>query len=141
MECKATKIAKKVIDQAKEGKLRKIPPGKISPKGYHGRLTDARMTEILSNPDAVYVSTGKSENITFRQGEDVVIVSGNPAGSQKGQIITSYGPSGPRGNSGASIYGGLPSDPGLPITDHMIINGTIPKPNGGFVSKATNLGL
>lgn len=142
LECpKAVKIANKIIEQAKAGKFRKIPPGKISPDGYHGRLTDARVTEILSNPDAVYKSTGNSENLIFRQGEDIAVVSGNPAGSQKGQVITSYGPSGPRGESGASIYGGSSTDPGLPITDGMITNGTIPKPNGGFVPKATNLGL
>lgn len=142
LDCaKATKLANKVSKQAQGGKFRKIPPGKISPKGYHGRLDDGLVTDILANPDAVYKSTGKNQNLIFRKGNDIVVVSGNPAGAQKGQAITAYGPSGPRGTSGASIFGGSPNDPGLPITDDMIINGNIPKPDGGFMPKAIDLGI
>ena len=142
LDCaKATKLAKKVQKQAQDGKFRKIPPGKVSPNGFHGRLDDDLITDILANPDAVYKSTGGSQNLTFRKGGDVVIVSGNPAAAQKGQVITAYGPSGPRGDSGAKIFGGSPSDPGLPITDSMITNGTIPKPDGGFLPKSIDLGI
>ena len=65
----------------------------------------------------------------FRRGDDVVITEG--AGSSRGRIVTSYGPSGPRGDSGAAVHGGSPNDPGLPVTDAMITSGNIPRPDGG----------
>ncbi|MEQ6969457.1 hypothetical protein [Pectobacterium polaris] len=74
--------------------------------------------------------------IIFSKDGDIVILAGNKSGAYKGQAITSYGPSGPRGDSGAAIHGGLASDPGLPITDSMIVNGQIPKPGGGFLPPA-----
>lgn len=76
---------------------------------YHGRLGKELEIDILSNPDAVYVSQSKSQNliyIIYRKGENVVIVES--AGSAKGNVITSYGPSGARGKSGAAIFGGNP---------------------------------
>ena len=72
----------------------------------------------------------------FRKGEDIVIVEN--CGSSKGNIITSYGPNGPRGNSGAAIFAGNPSDPGLPITHEDIING-IKQPGGSNFPSATQL--
>ena len=51
-------------------------------------------------------------------------------GSSKGNIITSYGPSGPRGKSGAAIFGGSPTDPGMPVTHEDILSG-IKQPGGG----------
>ncbi|HBE9177826.1 hypothetical protein [Serratia fonticola] len=95
------------------------------------------MQEIIKNPDGVYVSTGGNNNIVFAKDGDIVIFAGNKAGAVKGQAITAYGASGPRGKSGAAIYGGQASDPGLPVTHSMIINGEIPKPRGGFLSPAT----
>ena len=135
--CPHAKLAKKIQERASNGKIPKIASGKISPKGYHGRLSDERMQDILKNPDGVYVSTGGNNNIIFAKDGDIVILAGNKSGAYKGQAITSYGPSGPRGDSGAAIHGGLPSDPGLPITDSMILNGKIPKPGGGFLPPAT----
>ncbi|WP_440902342.1 RHS repeat-associated core domain-containing protein [Actinosynnema sp.] len=66
------------------------------------RLTDPlglsgcdRALEILTNPDGVYHSTGTGGRLIFRQGDDVLITEG--PGSKAGQLVTSYGPSGPRG--------------------------------------------
>ena len=140
-KCPHIKLANKIQERAIDGKIPKIAPGKISPKGYHGRLSEQRMQEIIKNPDGVYVSTGGNNNIIFAKDGDIVILAGNKAGAYKGQAITSYGPSGPRGESGAAIYGGRASDPGLPITDSMIINGQIPTPGGGFLPPATAIVL
>ncbi|GER89883.1 hypothetical protein KDW_40450 [Dictyobacter vulcani] len=49
------------------------------------------------------------------------------------------GPSGPRGDSGSSIYGGSSSDPGLPVTDDMIRKGQIPTTGGGTFPPAIPL--
>jgi len=43
-------------------------------------------------------------------------------------VITGYGPSGIKGDSGAATLGGAASDAGAPVTDAMIKNGTIPVP-------------
>lgn len=93
--------------------------------------------EILSNPDAVYVSGNKSQNLIFRKGDNVVIVESG--GSSKGNVITSYGPGGPRGNSGAAIFGGSPNDQGMPVTHEAIVNGTIPTPSGETMPPATQI--
>ena len=47
------------------------------------------------------------------------------SGSVKGNVITSYCESGPRGNSGAEIFGGNPNVPGMPVTHDDIINGNV----------------
>lgn len=44
-------------------------------------------------------------------------------GSSKGNVITSYGPNGARGNSGDTIFGGKPKEPGMVVTHDSIING------------------
>ena len=59
-------------------------------------------------------------------------------GSSKGNIITSYGPSGPRGKSGAAIFGGSPTDPGMPVTHEDILSG-IKQPGGGTFPPAIQL--
>lgn len=114
---KAISQAQKIIKDAKNGKIKKASQ-------YHGRLSSELEQEILSNPDEVYLTTGSNPKYMFRKGNNVVITGG--PGSGRGAIITSYGPDGPRGESGASIYGGNPSDPGMPVTDSMIRNGKIP---------------
>ena len=106
---------------------------------YHGRLGKELEIEILSNPDAVYVSSNKSQNLIYRKGGDVVIVEST--GSAKGNVITSYGPSGARGESGAAIFGGKPTDPGFPVTHGAIINGEVPTPSGGTLPAATEISL
>ncbi|MNR58675.1 hypothetical protein D3C85_1797290 [compost metagenome] len=60
-------------------------------------------------------------------------------GSSKGNVITSYGPDGPRGESGAAIFGGKSTDPGMPVTHDSIVNGTIPTPSGGTLPSATQM--
>lgn len=131
------KLAKKIQERAEAGKIPKIAPGKVSPGGYHGRLSDERILEIVKNPDGVYASSGNNNNIIFAKDGDVAVFAGDNAGSYKGQAITAYGPSGPRGDSGAAVYGGSPSDPGVPITHSMITNGQIPTPSGGYLAPAS----
>ncbi|WP_237385860.1 RHS repeat-associated core domain-containing protein [Xenorhabdus sp. Sc-CR9] len=140
-KCPHSKLATKIQERANEGKIPKIAPGKVSPKGYHGRLSEERIQEIVKKPDGVYVSGGGNNNIIFAKDGDIVIFAGNKTGAYKGQAITAYGPSGPRGNSGAAIHGGSPNDPGLPITSDMIINGKISKPDGGFLPAAHPVSL
>lgn len=43
------KLANKIRERAIDGKIPKIAPGKISPKGYHGRLSEQRMQEIIKS--------------------------------------------------------------------------------------------
>lgn len=90
---------------------------------------------MLSIPDAVYLTNNK-EKLIFRKEYDVAIVDAK--GSNKRSIITSYDPSGPRGKSGADIYGGSPSDPGMPVTHEQILSGT-DKPKGGKFPPATQI--
>ncbi|MFD8870048.1 putative T7SS-secreted protein [Streptomyces sp. NPDC059590] len=121
---RANKAADKVVNNAQNGVRKELKPYEGSPRGYHGHLSPTRELEILSNPDAVYLSQGKSGRMLFHQGEDIVITEG--PGSRAGQIVTSYGPSGPRMESGVKAFGGSPEEPGLPITRDQIINGKIP---------------
>lgn len=100
-------------------------------------FSDDRVLEILKNPDAVYHSQGQRGNLTFRQGEDVVITKGPGAGA--GDVITAYGPSGTRGESGAKAFGGSPDDPGLPVTHDDIVNGNIPDSRGGTLAPADQI--
>lgn len=121
-------LAQRVIDDARKGKVKKA-------KNYHGRLPSELEQEILSNPDAVYVA--KNGRFIFRKGNNIVVTEG--AGSGRGSMVTSYGPAGPRGSSGAASLGGSPTDPGAPVTDDMIINGTIPDTGGGTLPPATRI--
>ena len=54
------------------------------------------------------------------------------------QCCTSYGPSGPRGKSGAAIFGGSPTDPGMPVTHEDILSG-IKQPGGGTFPPAIQI--
>lgn len=54
-------------------------------------------------------------------------------------MITSYGQSGPRGESGATIFGAKSTDASLPINQENIINGTIPIPTGGAIAPADQI--
>ncbi|MFD7921629.1 putative T7SS-secreted protein [Streptomyces sp. NPDC059740] len=126
----ARRSAQKVIDRASEGKRRLAG-------NYHGHLSQERELEILSRPDAVYKSTGSAGRLIYRQGEDIVITEGK--GSKAGNLITSYGPSGPRMESGAKALGGSPSDPGLPVTHDDIVKGRIPAPGGTTLPPAPQI--
>ncbi|MFJ7066197.1 putative T7SS-secreted protein [Streptomyces sp. NPDC101115] len=124
---RAIKAADNVIDRAGDGRFRKHPD-------YHGDtmhgFTDERVLEILKQPDAVYRSTGGAGNLIFRQGDDVVVTKG--VGSEAGQAITAYGPSGVLGESGATAVGNgaKATDAGRPITHEDIVEGRIPGKNG-----------
>ena len=108
--------------------------GRGDESGYHGRLAQNLEEQIMRNPDAVYVRTGNKQNLIFKKGDDIVVTVGK--GSGRGNILTSYGPSGPRGNSGAEIFGGSTTDPGLPITEEMIVRGQIKTPSGEYLAPA-----
>ncbi|WP_342472618.1 hypothetical protein MHH70_04020 [Metasolibacillus sp. FSL H7-0170] len=117
---------------------KKVNEGKIKyASNYHGRLGKEKELEILSNPDSVYVAGNNSQNLIYMKGGNVVIVESK--GSSKGNTITSYGPDGARGESGAAIFGGKPTDPGKPVTHDAIVNGTIPTPSGGTMPPATQI--
>ena len=129
---KFKKRAGKIVERAKAGTVRRAP-------NYHGRLPHDLEREILAGADGVYASTGTGGRLIFHKGGDIVIVEGQ--GARAGQVVTSYGPSGPRGESGAEIYGGTPEDPGKPITPEMIAEGKIPIPKGGFLAPGVELDL
>ncbi|MFR9149131.1 MAG: RHS repeat-associated core domain-containing protein [Hungatella sp.] len=127
---KLSKTADTISENAKNGNVKRG-------KTYHGRLGQELEQEILSEPDAVYVTNNNKQNLVYRKGGDVVIVESG--GSAKGNVITSYGESGPRGSSGAEIFGGNPSDPGMPVTHDDIITGNVKQPGGGTFPPATQI--
>src|SRR5450830_232082 len=118
----------KIIGNAKNGKVRRG-------KDYHGRLDSGLERHVLSSPQGIYQA--KNGNLIFHNEGNIVVTHGK--GGAQGNVITSYGPGGPRGESGAAIYGGKSTDPGLPITSDMILKGTIPRPNGGLIPPAIKM--
>ncbi|MFE9648986.1 putative T7SS-secreted protein [Streptomyces sp. NPDC006365] len=122
---KAIQTADEVVERAQGDRMRKA--GNYHADSMHN-FTDERVLEILKSPDAVYHSTAGSGRLVFRQGEDIVVAEGGGAGA--GNAITAYGPSGTRGDSGVRALGGLPSDPGGPITHADVVEGRIPAKNG-----------
>ncbi|KGR88897.1 hypothetical protein CD32_00955 [Lysinibacillus odysseyi 34hs-1 = NBRC 100172] len=127
---KQAKSANDISKKAAEGKIKYA-------RNYHGRLGKEKELEILSNPDSVYIAGNNSQNLIYMKGGNVVIVESR--GSSKGNTITSYGLDGARGESGAAIFGGKPTDPGMPVTHDAIVNGTIPTPSGGTMPPATQI--
>lgn len=133
-------LAKKTPTQTAIDTIKKARDGTVGKTGgYHGRLDPDLEKSILSDPDGVYSSEGGSGRLIFHKGGDVVVTEG--PGSSAGKMITSYGQSGPRGESGASIFGGSPEDPGMPITAEQILNGEVRNPKGGFLAKANELDI
>ncbi|MFB6979423.1 putative T7SS-secreted protein [Streptomyces scopuliridis] len=121
----ALRAMDEVIERAQEDKMKKA--GNYHADTDHG-FSDERVIEILKKPDAVYHSTANSGNLIFRQGEDIVVVRSDRVGA--GNVITAYGPSGIKGDSGVTALGGLPTDPGGPITHADVVEGRIPAKNG-----------
>ncbi|MFD8965932.1 putative T7SS-secreted protein [Streptomyces sp. NPDC059568] len=121
----ALKAMDEVIERAQGDKMKKA--GNYHADSDHG-FSDERVLEVLKKPDAVYHSTANSGNLLFRQGEDIVVVRSDRVGA--GNVITAYGPSGIKGDSGATALGGLPTDPGGPITHADVVEGRIPAKNG-----------
>ncbi|CAM5559496.1 hypothetical protein SALBM311S_03584 [Streptomyces alboniger] len=128
------KVVDDIVERAQDGGFRKR-------HDYHGDtrhdFSDDRVVEILKNPDAVYHSTGTAGTFTFRQGDDIVVIDG--PGTTQGQAITAYGPSGIKGESGATALGGKPTDPGAPVTHEDIVNGRIPAKDGRFQPPAVQI--
>ncbi|HEY9367169.1 polymorphic toxin-type HINT domain-containing protein [Streptomyces sp.] len=124
---------KKVMDEAKAGKFKKKVDGSDPRKSYHGRLDDSLVLDILSNPEGIYISEGQEGRIMFYKNGNVVILDGK--GATIGQAVTAYGKDGPRGKSGAEIFGGSPDDPGMPITAEQIEQGKMRTTDGGFAAK------
>ncbi|GGT23310.1 hypothetical protein GCM10010271_28570 [Streptomyces kurssanovii] len=128
------KVVDDIVERAHDGGFRKR-------HDYHGdtrhAFSDERVVEILKNPDAVYHSAGTAGTFTFRQGDDIVVIDG--PGNTQGQAITAYGPSGIKGDSGATALGGKPTDPGAPVTHEDIVNGRIPAKDGRFQPPAVQI--
>ncbi|WNI28733.1 RHS repeat-associated core domain-containing protein [Streptomyces sp. ITFR-6] len=122
---KALETADEVVERAQGDRMKKA--GSYHADTMHS-FSDERVLEILKSPDAVYHSTAGSGRLIFRQGEDIVVTEGGGAGA--GNAITAYGPSGIRGDSGARALGGLPTDPGGPVTHADVVEGRIPAKNG-----------
>jgi hypothetical protein len=126
---------RRVLEQIRE----KASAGTFRRAGnYHAHFSEARVLEILRNPDAIYESSGRAGKLIYHQGGDIVVVEG--PGSGQGQVITGYGPSGTRAESGARALGGAPTDLGTPITPEMMTSGTIPvPPNRPRIPAATQI--
>ncbi|NHZ67074.1 RHS repeat-associated core domain-containing protein, partial [Massilia genomosp. 1] len=123
-------LADKVQKAAQQGRMRETGD-------YHGRLGRELELDILSSPEGIYHA--KNGSLVFHKDGNIVLVEGPATGSIKGQVKTSYGKDGARGKSGAAIYGGSITDPGKPVTAQMILDGKIPKPDGGFMPAATRI--
>ncbi len=109
-----------ITDLIKKAKDDEVPYS----TGHHVH-TGIDVRKIMSNPDAVYLSTSKKNpKLIFRRGGDIVIVGGK--GSNRNRVITGYGSSGLKGESGAKALGGNPTDMGEPITHAMVVDGKIP---------------
>ncbi|MFE1810931.1 putative T7SS-secreted protein [Streptomyces sp. NPDC059533] len=122
---RAIETADAVVKRAQSDRMNKA--ANYHADSTHG-FSNERVLEILKSPDAVYHSTAGSGRLIFRQGEDIVVAEGGGAGA--GNAITAYGPSGVRGESGATALGGSPADPGGPVTHTDVVNGRIPAKNG-----------
>ncbi|MFC7873418.1 putative T7SS-secreted protein [[Kitasatospora] papulosa] len=122
---KAIETADEVVERAQGDRMKKA--GNYHADTMHS-FSDERVLEILKSPDAVYHSTAGSGRLIFRQGDDIVVTEGGGAGA--GNAITAYGPSGIRGDSGARALGGLPTDPGGPVTHADVVEGRIPAKSG-----------
>ena len=121
LDKRLAKVIKDVIRRAREGKLPKAG-------NYHPHFDDATVLKIIKDADAIYQSEGKAGRLIFRKGTDIVVVEG--PGSSQGNVITGYGPSGIKGESGAAALGGAAGEGGAPISDTMITSGTIAVPRG-----------
>jgi hypothetical protein len=119
--------ALEISEKAKiTGKFRKS-------SSYHGdrmhKMSDTVVQDIIANPEAIF-QTANGQKLIYLKNGDVAIVE--VTGSAKGNVITAYGKSGIKGESGAKALGGLPEDSGAPVTEQMILAGTIPSKTGFF---------
>ncbi len=124
---KNRKIALEISEKTRQtGKFRKG-------SNYHGdtmhSFLDSIVQDIIAHPEAIFETSNGQRLIFFKNG-DVVIMEA--MGSARGNVITAYGKSGVKGQSGANALGGLPSDPGMAVSKEMITNGLIPSKIGFF---------
>ncbi|MEV7685009.1 putative T7SS-secreted protein [Streptomyces bungoensis] len=119
------KILDDVADRAQNGEINKH--AKYHGDTRHG-FTDEQVLKILKEPDAVYQSSGQAGNFIYRKGNDIAVVYG--PGAKQGQVITAYGESGIKGETGVKALGGSPTDPGAPVTHEDIVQGRIPTEDG-----------
>ena len=101
------------------------------------QTNEMNIDKVKITSDAVYISEGKQKNMIFRKAGNVVIVK--TGGSSKGNLLTSYGPDGARGSSGAEIFWGTPDEPGKPITHEALVEGKVPIPSGGTLPPAKQI--
>lgn len=141
-QLKMRKVAEKLIGTFKKAskKIITLPNGTKKITGYHAdtshNMSDSIVRGIMNEPERIYL-TQNGETFIFHKGGDVAIVDAQR--SSRGNIITAYGSSGIKGDSGASVLSGLPSDPGEAVTQKMIVDGKIPKPDGTFFPPATSI--
>ena len=143
----AQRIAEDTISDAKNGTIHTTPQ-------THGverhEFSELRMAEVIANPDGVYIVEGSGGAVIFHQGGDIVVVDGLSRRSGFKNVRTAYGPSGILGDSGVSAWNSIypdlvleSSDPGLPITEAMILEGSIPMSSGdatnAFFARATKI--
>jgi hypothetical protein len=127
---RATKQARRTVEDAVSGTIRRAG-------NYHGKLPPELEAQVLREPDAVYLSTGTRGGFIFVKDGNMVFTEG--VGSQRGRVVTSYGPGGPRGESGAAARGGSPGDPHPPVTHDEITGGTLPDTDGGTLPPAIQI--
>ncbi len=118
-----------------EGLSDKIASGKLHTRVRHGHFENVKDIEnIINNPKEIFRSGGKNPRLIFHDGENVVIVG--TKGSEKGWVVTNYGP---LGSEGRVSLGSIPNTPrGGIVTSESIVSGTIPS-KSGTVPKAESI--
>ncbi len=90
-----------------EGLSDKIASGKLHTRVRHGHFENVKDIEnIINNPKEIFRSGGKNPRLIFHDGENVVIVG--TKGSEKGWVVTNYGP---LGSEGRVSLGSIPNTP------------------------------
>ncbi|WP_143011585.1 hypothetical protein [Chitinophaga filiformis] len=125
--------AKEMMDEVlTQGKFNKA-------SNYHGdsmhKMKDDVVQKIISNPDAIY-ETRNGERLIYLKDGDIVVMEATK--SARGNVITAYGKSGVKGESGAAALGGKAEDAGEAVTDLIITEGKIPAKKG-FIPPAKKI--
>jgi len=125
--------AKEMMDEVRtQGKFNKA-------SNYHGdsmhKMKDDVVQKIISNPDAIY-ETRNGERLIYLKDGDIVVMEATK--SARGNVITAYGKSGVKGESGAAALGGKAEDAGEAVTDLIITEGKIPAKKG-FIPPAKKI--
>ncbi len=128
----APEVGERLLDRLLERVYTRAETSFPRAGNYHAdtrhQMPDEVVRLILREPDAIYRSQGGSGRLIYLRGGDIAVVEG--PGSGGGNVITAYGPSGIKGESGVAALGGAPIDPGPAITAEMLVNGTIPSGQG-----------